>query len=124
MKILLVSHGNLSKSLIDSAEMLVGETDGLDYLIFDKNMGIDELKDSFIKYLDENEEELLIFTDIKGGTPFNVASILTNDMDKVNIFYGMNLPMIVEAALYKDEFSMDELVEQIKSNISDCIGLI
>ncbi|WP_282929210.1 PTS sugar transporter subunit IIA [Anaerococcus sp. Marseille-Q7828] len=124
MKILLVSHGNLSKSLIDSAEMLVGETDGLDYLIFDKNMGIDELKDSFIKYLYENEEELLIFTDIKGGTPFNVASILTNDMDKVHIFYGMNLPMIVEAALYKDEFSMDELVEQIKSNISDCIGLI
>lgn len=124
MKVLLVSHGELSKSLIDSAEMLVGETDGLDYLIFDKNMGIDELKDSFIKYLDENEEELLIFTDIKGGTPFNVASILTNDMDKVHIFYGMNLPMIVEAALYKDEFSMDELVEQIKSNISDCIGLI
>lgn len=124
MKVLLVSHGELSKSLIDSAEMLVGETDGLDYLIFDKNMGIDELKDSFIKYLDENEEELLIFTDIKGGTPFNVASILTNNMDKVHIFYGMNLPMIVEAALYKDEFSMDELVEQIKSNISDCIGLI
>lgn len=124
MKILLVSHGDLSKSLIDSTEMLVGETDGLDYLIFDKNMGIDELKDSFIKYLYENEEELLIFTDIKGGTPFNVASILTNDMDKVHIFYGMNLPMIVEAALYKDEFSMDELVEQIKSNISDCIGLI
>lgn len=124
MKVLLVSHGELSKSLIDSTEMLVGETDGLDYLIFDKNMGIDELKDSFIKCLDGNEEELLIFTDIKGGTPFNVASILTNDMNKVHIFYGMNLPMIVEAALYKDEFSMDELVEQIKSNISDCIGLI
>ena len=124
MKVLLVSHGELSKSLIDSTEMLVGETDKLDYLIFDKNMGIDELKDSFIKYLDGNEEELLIFTDIKGGTPFNVASILTNDMDKVHIFYGMNLPMIVEAALYKDEFSMDELVEQIKNNISDCIGLI
>ncbi len=53
-----------------------------------------------------------------------MASILTNNMDKVHIFYGMNLPMIVEAALYKDEFSMDELVEQIKSNISDCIGLI
>ena len=124
MKVLLISHGELSRSLIDSAEMLVGETDGLDYLIFDKNMGIDELKDSFIKYLEGNEEELLIFTDIKGGTPFNVASILTNDMDKVQIFYGMNLPMIVEAALYKDEFSMDELVKQIKSNISDCIGLI
>ncbi len=58
MKVLLVSHGELSKSLIDSAEMLVGETDGLDYLIFDKNMGIDELKDSFIKYLDELKEEL------------------------------------------------------------------
>ena len=124
MKILLVSHGNLSKSLIDSAEMLVGETDGLDYLIFDKNMGIDELKDSFIKYLYENEEELLIFTDIKGGTPFNVASILTNDMAKVHIFYGMTLPMLVEAALCKVEFSLAVVVEQIKSNISDCIGLI
>lgn len=124
MKVLLISHGELSRSLIDSTEMLVGETEGLDYLIFDKNMGIDELKDSFIKYSEGNEEELLIFTDIKGGTPFNVASILTNDMDKVHIFYGMNLPMIVEAALYKDEFSMDELVKQIESNISDCIGLI
>lgn len=124
MKVLLVSHGDLSKSLIDSTEMLVGVTSGIDYLIFDKNMGIDELRDSFAEYLEENDEELLIFTDIKGGTPFNVASILTNDMEKVYIFYGMNLPMIVEAALYKDEFSLDKLVKQIKSNISDCIGLI
>lgn len=124
MKVLLVSHGNLSRSLIDSTEMLVGDTSGIDYLIFDKNMGIDELRDSFAEYLEEKDEELLIFTDIKGGTPFNVASILTNDMEKVYIFYGMNLPMIVEAALYKDEFSMDELVKQIKSNIPDCIGLI
>ena len=124
MKVLLVSHGDLSKSLIDSTEMLVGETKGIDYLIFDKNMGIDELRDSFSEYLGKKEEELLIFTDIKGGTPFNVASILTNDMEKVYIFYGMNLPMIVEAALYKDEFSLDKLVKQIKGNISDCIGLI
>lgn len=124
MKVLLVSHGNLSKSLIDSTEMLVGDTSGLDYMVFDKKMGIDELKELFVKYLEENEEELLIFTDIKGGTPFNVASILTKDMDNVNIFYGMNLPMVVEAALYKDTFSMAELVKQIESNISECIGLI
>lgn len=124
MKVLLVSHGDLSKSLIDSTEMLVGDTSGLDYMVFDKKMGIDELQELFVKYLEDNEEELLIFTDIKGGTPFNVASILTKDMDNVNIFYGMNLPMVVEAALYKDTFSMVELVKQIKSNISECIGLI
>lgn len=124
MKVLLISHGNLSRSLIESTEMLVGDTEGLDHLIFDKNMGIDELKDSFTKYLEGIDEELLIFTDIKGGTPFNVASILTKDMEEVHIFYGMNLPMIVEAALYKNEFSMDELVKQIESNITDCIGLI
>lgn len=124
MKVLLVSHGDLSKSLIDSTEMLVGDTSGLDYMVFDKKMGIDELQELFVKYLEDNEEELLIFTDIKGGTPFNVASILTKDMDNVNIFYGMNLPMVVEVALYKDTFSMPELVKQIESNISECIGLI
>lgn len=124
MKVLLVSHGDISKSLIDSTEMLVGDTSGLDYMVFDKKMGIDELQELFVKYLEDNEEELLIFTDIKGGTPFNVASILTKDMDNVNIFYGMNLPMVVEVALYKDTFSMPELVKQIESNISECIGLI
>ncbi len=124
MKVLLVSHGDLSKSLIDSTEMLVGDTSGLDYMVFDKKMGIDELQELFVKYLEDNEEELLIFTDIKGGTPFNVASILTKDMDNVNIFYGMNLPMVVEVAIYKDTFSMPELVKQIESNISECIGLI
>lgn len=43
------------------------------------------------------EEGLLILTDFKGGTPFNVSMLLSQGHPQVAVLAGTNLAMILEA---------------------------
>lgn len=122
MNILLISHGLMGEGIIDSLKMLIGEVEGLDVITFGKEMGVDELREIIEVYLDNYSGNLLIFTDMKGGTPFNVVSVLTHEKENVEVFYGMNLPLIIEAASMKGMMELNELVKHIEGNIVDSIG--
>lgn len=122
VNILLISHGDFASGLLDSVKMLVGEVEDVDSITFEKKMGIDELKDLTEDYLTSVEGPLIVFTDLKGGTPFNVVSILTQNREDTYVFYGMNLPMVVEACILKENLNPKELVETIEKNLLDGIG--
>lgn len=55
-------------------------------------------------------EEVLILTDIKGGTPYNEAFqyYLSNE-ERVQVVAGMNLPMVIETGLNLANSSLTEL---------------
>lgn len=121
--ILLVSHGNLAKGLLESAKMLVGEIEKIGYITFSENMGVDQLKEELEVYLANVESPLVIFTDFKGGTPFNVTRLLTKESEDMFVFYGMNLPMVVDACLLRENMNVKDLVENIEKNVDEGIGL-
>lgn len=123
VNILLISHGEFAKGLLDSANMLIGEIPNIGYITFEKEMGIDELRTIVEAYLDSINGSLMVFTDLKGGTPFNVISLLTNDEKNTFVFYGMNLPMVVEACLLRDNLDVNTLAKKINDNIVEGIGL-
>jgi mannose/fructose/sorbose-specific phosphotransferase system IIA component len=122
MNILLISHGLMAEGIVDSLKMLIGEVKGLDVITFGKEMGADELREVIEEYLENHMDNLLVFTDMKGGTPFNVVSVLTYEKENVEVFYGMNLPIIIEAVSMKEAIPLNELVEHIEENIVDSIG--
>lgn len=122
-RILITSHGKLAEGLLHAAKMLIGNMENVDYITFEDNMGLEELKDEVAEYLNNINEPLLVFTDMRGGTPFNVVTLLTQHMDDVFIFYGANLPMVVEACLLKDSLDLKDLAEKIYSNINEGIGI-
>ena len=121
--ILLVSHGKFAEGLLDSCYMLLGKFSGVTAIEFSKNMGVDELTETIQEYLNGHDKELLTFTDLKGGTPFNVISLLTKDNDGVKVVYGMNLPSVIESISLKDTMSLSEVVKHLQDNVSDSIGI-
>lgn len=123
MRILLTSHGKFAEGLKDSVRMLVGQTENLDVITFTDTMGIDELKEVIEGYFKKTKEEIFIFTDLKGGTPFNVTSLITKERDKVFIWYGMNLPLVLEAVAMREVISSEELITHLKNMVIDSIGL-
>lgn len=122
-EILLVSHGLLAEGIIDSMEMLIGEVSNVEKITFSVDMGIEELQEEVKQYLSKKKDKkLLIFTDLKGGTPFNVTSILTHEMEEVKVFYGMNLPIIIEAVSLTNTLNFEDLIQHIENNVEDSIG--
>ena len=95
---LLMSHGDLSKGIIDTCGCIIGHPDKTEYLtlaieddisVFEKNMNriIDELDDG---------DGVLVMVDVLGGTPCNKASMQLKNK-KIEIIAGINFPMVLAA---------------------------
>lgn len=72
-----------------------------------------------IEELAKVDDEVLIFVDLYGATPFNFVGQIFEELKNKNInirvISGMNLPMILESVflLETGELSVDELYEDI-----------
>lgn len=96
VRIILVSHGNLAKVLLENAEMLMGPQDN----IAAYGLMRDEKTDDFMAVLrDEisrHEKENVIFiSDLMNGTPCNVLMMLTRDYPGLYHITGMNLATVI-----------------------------
>jgi PTS system ascorbate-specific IIA component len=63
---------------------------------------------------------VLVLCDLLGGTPYNVASAIGRRSPRVVCIAGVNLPMVVEAALASgelDEIMVERLLEVGRSGI-------
>ncbi len=101
MKIVVVSHGDMAKGIINSAQMLAGEQNNLvayglypheDRTVLEKKIE-GELLDSQRK-----NEEVLVLSDIFHGSPFNAAVELMRNHDFYHVT-GINLPLLVVAII-------------------------
>lgn len=70
---------------------------------------VERLTDQLAKFA---SDEVLILTDIKGGTPYNEAYkyYLSNEK-RVRVVAGMNLPMVIELGLSLSNSSLAALEE-------------
>lgn len=100
VNIILASHGKFAEGILQSAEMIFGEQEELETVIFMPNEGPEDLKSK----LDDAAEsfgpnaEILIMVDLWGGSPFNQASIIHEENpERTAIVSGLNLPMLLEA---------------------------
>ena len=125
--ILVTSHGGMAEGMMQSVKMLVGKQENLDYVTFEPEMGADELNECYEKKIVDvsSENQYLILCDIKGGTPFNVASRYSFRNENVAVIYGMNLPILIEAVVQSSdpEIKLQELAALLQEQSGESIGL-
>ncbi|MFR5266860.1 mannose/fructose/sorbose PTS transporter subunit IIA [Clostridium sp.] len=115
--IILASHGEFAKGILQSATMIFGEQENVEAVTLMPSEGPNDIKEKIKKAIAsfDNQDEILFLVDLWGGTPFNqVDSLLEEYKDKWAIVTGMNLPMVIEA--YASRFSM-ESAQEIATNI-------
>ena len=115
INILVMSHGELAKSICSSAEMIIGEQENLKSVIFNPGESLDALVEKFKKALNEFDNDFphLVFVDIFGGSPSNATALLLAENYKLNIISGVNLPMLLEALSERENTAPDTLVKQL-----------
>lgn len=96
-KILLASHGDFSKGLLNSAKMIVGDlADNIDtYSLYPGDNAVD-FAEKLKKLIDQNKNiEYIILSDLYGASICNAMLGLTI-FQNVRLFSGMNLNMLLE----------------------------
>ena len=127
-KIILTAHGELSSAFLYSIGMIAGEVnpDEIAAVNFYPDDSLETLKgrieEQIIKFKPE-ENHIIVFCDLKAGSPFN-ASYLLSKNHQISIVYGMNLPMLLEIILMKDEYSTREDLVPVLDLTKDSVGII
>jgi fructoselysine and glucoselysine-specific PTS system IIA component len=111
-KFLIATHGTLAAGLKSSLDLIVGAMDNV-FLIqayVDENKSVEDEIKEILNHVTE-EDELLIFSDILGGS---VTNQLLQHALKPNVYIvsGFNLPLVIELMLADTNGPLDELIEQ------------
>lgn len=94
--ILVVTHGNVARELVNALEMIVGEQERVEALSIDWEVDVDEAKGHIGKAIALcGKKNVLVLTDMFGGTPTNL--VLPFAGEDVEVVTGVNLPMLIKA---------------------------
>ncbi|MBP2624305.1 PTS sugar transporter subunit IIA [Streptococcus oricebi] len=94
-QLILVSHGRFCEELKKSTEMIMGPQDSIHPVALLPEDGPEDFEKKFLATI-ENLDNYLVFADLLGGTPCNVVSRLIMEGRDIELYAGMNMPMIIE----------------------------
>jgi len=127
MAILLLTQGNLARELLISARAIAGGLDDFEAVCLDWAAGLDEGRRQVRSVLEtmgvQEDEGILILTDMFGGTPYNVAASFRR-RGEIEVIAGVNLPMVVRlGCLRRMDLSLRETAEWLRDKGRNSICL-
>lgn len=116
--IIAIAHKRAAKSILETVEMIAGKQQNIAAISFNEEMSESELMEVINnKIITLNQKDGILFlVDMYGGTPFKVAYSLSLKNQNYSIISGLNIPMLLEASIFKDSVSeLSVFTEQVKS---------
>jgi len=111
--LLIVTHCDLGKELLNAAEFIVGRIEAVDTIAITETSGTDLLRkkiEAKVSALDKGSG-VLILTDMFGGTPSNLSLSFLKE-GKIEVLTGVNLPMIIAIVQNRPNFKVTALAEK------------
>jgi PTS system mannose-specific IIA component len=112
--LVVVCHQDMGAELIKAAEMIVGKIDAVAAVSVKQDSAPEMLRDEIqaaIRKVDR-KKGVMLFTDMFGGTPSNIALAFLGDA--VEVVTGVNLSMLIKFANHRDEKSLPELAKLVQ----------
>ena len=120
--ILLITHGELGKSLIECATHVLGDKPKfLDSLTIENDCAHENMYKEISEKINRlnQGDGVLILTDIFGATPCNIITKII-EPGKVNAIAGVNLSMLIRSISYRHE-PFDSLIAKAIEGAQDGI---
>ncbi len=116
INILLVTHGDFGRELLKSSELIIGKVENARSISFHHDDSFERLLRKVEESIENlSKDELIVFTDMYGGSPFNAV----NRAMKNRSFYhitGINFPLFIDIAIARDSYNLEEIAEKIIKN--------
>lgn len=117
-EILLLTHGDWGKYIIEAGKMIVGDVDCVSQISLNPSDTFEEFYEKVEKKVSEMKDGSLIITDIFGGTTTNVAAKLSLNHN-INIISGLSAPLLFEVLLNIESIDKDEILDNIVAEGKD-----
>ncbi|HHL2501474.1 TPA: PTS mannose transporter subunit IIAB [Yersinia enterocolitica] len=103
--IIIGTHGVAAEQLLKTTEMLIGEQENVAYIDFVPGENADTLVEKYTAKLEglETNAGVIFLVDTWGGSPFNAASRIVTDKENYEVIAGVNIPMLVETFMARDD---------------------
>ncbi|AFJ99211.1 PTS mannose transporter subunit IIAB [Cronobacter sakazakii] len=111
--IVIGTHGWAAEQLLKTAQMLLGEQENVGWIDFVPGENAETLIEKYNAQLEklDTSKGVVFLVDTWGGSPFNAASRIVVDKPHYEVVAGVNIPMLVETLMARDDDpAFDELV--------------
>lgn len=111
---LVVSHGPMAEALIASVEILVGKLPKVRGVSIWPQDPPHEVEGRIHRELESlPDEEVIIFTDLLGGTPTNFSLSFLEGTGRI-VITGVNMPMLLAFASYRSSIPLSKISALIR----------
>ncbi len=121
--LIITGHGSFASGIQTSVQLIAGEQMNIEYIDFvesDSTADLEKKLNSALNRLKETEG-VLVLCDLVGGSPFKTAASLSVQRQNVFVIGGANMAMVIETAIMKDNFIIEELKEMAVNSGKDGI---
>ncbi len=123
--IIIITHGQLADTLKNVLFSIVGDKEKVVTLSVNSVCNLDLLSDKLQQLVNELQTEyVLVFTDLLGGTPCNIALRNCKNIKNLYIISGVNLYMLITAVNLREQqeikdinMYIEKIIEEGKRNI-------
>ena len=118
VRFIVATHGKFAEGIKTSIELIIGNIDNLEILncYMTQNFNLKEEVEFILKKYPK--EELVVLTDIFGGSVNNEFLENISNYKNLNIVSGVNLPLIL--TLIEKQNDYDSIKELIRESIEEC----
>lgn len=119
-----ITHGQMAEGMIDSADMIIGDTEKVAFNSLKRAQDIEEFREEVKQTTNElmSEDGVLILVDMFGASPYNTALLNSRDIEgPYKVVTGVNLPMLIEATMYRATMDIDELYEKLLESSKEAV---
>jgi PTS system mannose-specific IIA component len=116
VNLLVITHGEFADGLVDAMQLIIGPQEGIQTLSLKETDAIDLLGERVQTAVNELDmgEGVLVLVDLLGASPFNISARLSMENKNVEVVTGVNLPMLLETAMQRQEMSLREVAAVAK----------
>ncbi|MDD7306245.1 MAG: PTS sugar transporter subunit IIA [Peptoniphilaceae bacterium] len=122
--VILTTHGSFASGLYQTIKMIAGEFDNLAIVEFKENDTLEAMDQRLLAAYNKfsTYDNILVLTDLAGGTPFNRSVITLSNKENVRFLAGLNFAMLYQA-LTSEESQMDTYVNEVLETSKESIIL-
>ena len=111
--LVLVTHGRLAEEFLNALEHVVGRQSNIETISIGPEDDMEARRADILEAVSrvDDNDGVIILTDMFGGTPSNLAISLM-ETGRIEIIAGINLPMLIKLASARADSNLAEAVEQ------------
>lgn len=113
IKLVVVAHEHFAIGAASALELIAGKQENVAVIDFSEGMSAQTVKEKIAAEL-VDQSEVLVLSDLLGGTPFKVSTeLMTAFNGKMNALLSVDLAMLIEAVFVREMLAFDDLVDKL-----------